>query len=458
MARAATLLIAIAAAIGCGRTEPFMGVWSAQELAIAVREPPPDIGGRDRVAIVRIDTMQIDWTPLEDVSHAAWVDEGRTIFATRRHGDEGATWRVGAASASAVPSLPASRLSDFRVSPGRGHIVVVDVPHTGSPFTLRVLDSRDLSELGRWTGCISETVFEWIVDGPAMLLGGRECGVSPGEGRWTLERIGDGDPRLLLDRPDPQWTIVSPDGRWLASARGDITTITDLSDGSLVFEQGPAALAAFVWSPDTSSFAYRIADEDDCIVRDMSMTEVGRFSCSNGQPQFSSFDGRIGASDRDAHVVHDPSTRETRRYEPPVPLSRTTWFRNDHRAYAESEFPSLGEPDDPTTAAYVLDPDTGSWTRLVRLTAWHVIPIWSPDGSMLAVHEGCDAQTQRLVVFDADLQRLFEGPCGDIWGPWWSPDSNMLAMQTEGGREVALVRLDGETRQVGPGRILGWRP
>ncbi len=101
---------------------------------------------------------------------------------------------------------------------------------------------------------------------------------------------------------------------------------------------------------------------------------------------------------------------------------------------------------------FVMNPDGTGGRNLTQQSAQDAAPAWSPDGTRLAFHSRRDGDFE-IYVMNADgsaQTRLTRSPGWDIH-PTWSPDGSWIAFYSErsGNFDVYIMRADGsEIRQL----------
>lgn len=97
----------------------------------------------------------------------------------------------------------------------------------------------------------------------------------------------------------------------------------------------------------------------------------------------------------------------------------------------------------------------GGTPRAITTALWSTNPVWSPDGSKLAISGPRDGGSFEILVIDANgggETRLTRDPAFD-WNPTWSPDGSQIAFATDrlGPTYVHVMGADGSNpHAVGP--------
>lgn len=99
---------------------------------------------------------------------------------------------------------------------------------------------------------------------------------------------------------------------------------------------------------------------------------------------------------------------------------------------------------------YVMNADGGMQQRLTHTTAYHDVPVWSPDCRKIAFSSTRDGNFE-IYVMNADgsgQTRLTENPAFD-WAPAWSPNGQVIAFtsEREGDGEVYVMDAGGSNQK-----------
>ena len=310
---------------------------------------------------------------------------------------------------------------------------------------------------------------------------------------WVLD-VGSGQERQLTSdggNREPRW---SPDGRWLAFAKGDAGAIwvvrEDGSDASLVVESARAGPA---WAPSGNRLTYATGEGALGLV-DVESEEQEEFALPDGEID------RVAWSPDGKQLAIESWIQGEELTPPPNPtVEQGIWLLGADG----SGLSKLYAPFQPSQAGPVTY--LGGWSPDgERLTLWQagivsaslvadgasllVLPAtggepqeiasatllrpgfvaWSPQGDRLAVVEGGGRQTwvsKQIVVMQPDgsgRRLLSDASRADLF-PAWSPDGQRIAFtsgqgsqfenadenypQILGTRRIWLVNSDGSNRR-----------
>ncbi len=275
---------------------------------------------------------------------------------------------------------------------------------------------------------------------------------------------------------------VSPSGRHLAfsyaTADSSRLALLDLTDGSWqpVHARSGKGVYSLAWHPEDDRLAFGVYTPTDeggrgpgtirVATPDGASRSVG---CSAAREVLAWLPGGDLATRNDDNLfLVSPSdcatqaTGDARRMHAPAYAPTGTRLAYLHR---ELEYDQNAGEYVPDTSLYLSDPQLQNTTEVLNPDRRPRHLQWAPDGSELAldVHTEDSGHRQIVVYRDGEDRTVYLTPPAetraDQTRPRWSTDGNYVAFtQGQGADAQAAVRVEGQTRTLGPvrGAVWGW--
>ncbi len=275
---------------------------------------------------------------------------------------------------------------------------------------------------------------------------------------------------------------VSPSGRHLAFSYATVDSsrlaLLDLTDGSWqpVHAQAGEGVYSLAWHPEDDRLAFGVytpTDEDGrgagtirVAAPDGTSRSVG---CSAAREVLAWLPGGDLATRNDDNLfLVSPSdcatqaTGDARRMHEAAYAPTGTRLAYLHRELKYDQNAGEYVPD---TSLYLSDPQLQNTTEVLNPDRRPRHLQWAPDGSELAldVHTEDSGHRQIVVYRDGEDRTVYLTPPAetraDQTHPRWSTDGNYVAFtQGQGADAQAAVRVEGQTRTLGPvrGAVWGW--
>ena len=292
---------------------------------------------------------------------------------------------------------------------GFGQLEAVD-PSTGDRRTILDCEANPI-RLEDACGVIGH--YEISADGRwlAYLIGcGSACTPTPGFGIWVTNARGDKHQLTGGSIVDQQWAW-SPQGSTLATyvdgeASGLVTIDPQTGDRTTV---APGFVDALAWSPDGTDIAYHAGGIKSVDLDSGDITELADFgdtiawSPDGSRIAFDDYRGgrgRIIVMNRDGSdqrvLVEAASLQRSPFWSPDGTEIAYTMMRRDPVGDQFGHF---------TLEVWVIGVDGSNDTRVYHspcCAGGAEYPVWSPDGSRIAISPQIDGQSSRWIVVNAD--------------------------------------------------------
>jgi Tol biopolymer transport system component len=120
----------------------------------------------------------------------------------------------------------------------------------------------------------------------------------------------------------------------------------------------------------------------------------------------------------------------------PVPLTRGSRFAGQPQPSPDGEWVVVNEEDD----LFVVRPDGSGLRRLTDDVYTDRIPVWSPDGKLLAFHSNRGGKVDIWTIHPdgSGLRQVTDTPHGSITHAVWSPDGKRLAYSLQNGTPFVI--------------------
>ncbi|MFP4227522.1 MAG: TolB family protein [Salinivenus sp.] len=275
---------------------------------------------------------------------------------------------------------------------------------------------------------------------------------------------------------------VSPSERYLAfsyaTADSSRLALLDLKNGDLhpVHARAESDVYSLAWHPEDDRLAFGVYESQDDGARGPGSIQVAEpndaprnVGCSSAREVLAWLPSDILAARNDDQLYTiSPSDCATESSSDARRMHEATYASGGSRlAYIHRELAYDSDAGEytPDSSLYLSDAQGENATEVLSSDRRPRHLRWSPDGSELALdaHTEKSGQRQVVVYSEADDRTVYLTPPSDATNdqthPRWSPDGTHVAFtQGRGADARAAVRIEGQTRTLGPvdGAVWGW--